>query len=372
MKLEKLSTSALVCAIRMLCHTSFKRKKLSDWAQRHGVDNWSKLNKAQLRDALITYCINMCVSKEGMDPRIQIWPEVQYGEVARYQGLASHERLNLLPDGKDEHEEWDELFDDLPVRNGGPLDKPTLVIVLSLQASMEMALVTVDTYSDPAFDQRHVQRAALDRRMKALTKHGNGGPEHYKLTQKMMAANSKARNAAKVAGREDPHPEVTQAWDHFNEIKEKMERLMGTDKRYYSYVTDIAPFVPKTKARDTRIKLRLQRIEWLKEAMDEVQAELDLMEKDGIPPNWVYRDDRESEVYDDAWAHNASLNRGEDMAWDHVREERRQEMVGPLKLWVRQKKWEYTRGDQAYDEWLTKKYQAWWARVLASRRATQR
>jgi hypothetical protein len=351
MRVDKLDTDKGIRAIE-LC------QEVSDEV----LAKWCKENDVEDRDALILSILDHLCFLNQEDPRVdnQTWPEYSYGDVAQLQGLASHERLNILPDGKDEHEEWDELFYDEPTWNSGPLDKPTLVKILSLQASMEQALIDVSTYTNPVFETRHKQRAALDRRMKAYKKNGDGGPEHYELTKKMMAANTRARNAAMAAGREDAHPRVVEAWESFNHHKELMEKEMGQNKqRYYSFVTNVAPFIPTNLSTDSKLTWKKKRIKWLMDAIDEVEAELAIEEEHGLNPNYIYRDDDKSRVYDDAWARDDSLNRGEDLAWDYLKEREEQEETKLLKLYYKPK--EISKGDQAYNEWLTKKYQTWWA-----------
>lgn len=328
--------------------------------------------KAEMQERLSTAIINQIIAVEQHDPRIQIWPDFRYSCVAQLHGLDEDERLNILE--WDDREEWDELFDDLPTRLNGPMDKQVQIAVLEYQILMEWCLLAVDRNTSPVFERRNAQRAALDRRMKAWHKAGcPRDPAHKALTSKMMAVNTRLREAAKEAGREEAHPQVVKAWEDFKTLKEQMEKLMGTAKgAYYGYVADVAPFVPKGISGGEKYKMRHKRIKWLKAAILELETELELEDVDHLSPNWITRDDDESRRYDDFIEHSKMLNRGEDMRDAHCREMWDGRPDVHLKLVWRKRHWEVTRGEQAYWDWLTQKYQAWWAATQAQRCSARR
>jgi len=345
MKISKLTTDNGVKALELV--QQVKAPTLRKWCRENDLEPG---RKAEMQERLSTAIVEQIVCVEQHDPRVQIWPEFRYSCVAQMCGLEEHERLNIM-DFQDEREEWDELFDDLPSRLTAPMDKRTQVYILMLQTRMEQHLMIVDMHSSPAFHKRDVQRKFLDRHMKAWIAAGSPeSDEHKEWTFKLKAANTRAREAAKAAGREK-NETVARAWEAFNLLKEAADRAMGTAKAaYYGFIAEVAPFVPKCLSRGDKLTMRKKRIEWLQATIMELEAELELEEVDHLAPNWITRDDDQSRRYDDFMEHSYMLNRGEDLRDAHCREMWDGRPDVHLKLRWREYKWEMSEGEKAYNE----------------------
>jgi hypothetical protein len=290
-------------------------------AEVNGVDK----DQRGKRSYLITMCIDEMrqLGEEYFSEPDHIieMPWVTYREAARASSLDSHERLNL----DRTMDQLDALFDDEFAVHKVGIDWDVLAKVMEIQIKMEEVMRVIDYVTNPVFERRDIQRRALDRHMKSMNawKAQGRSKEHYKRTQLLMKANTRARETAMAAGREDRDPFISSLWDQWNEYRDQCRSLVGWDTRYYGLLASIAPFVPSSQPHHIKREVRVSRAKWLSGGLERNKEHRRKQENQPITPYWITRE--ADEVYDDYAAHSESLNRGEDMRDLHMEETVRNE-----------------------------------------------
>lgn len=323
------------------------------------IDLLADVNGAEkaFRPYLVTMCIEemRALGEEyNSEPEVIVeMPTVTYREGVS--GLADHERLNI----DRPISELDALFDDEMANYRLPIDWDVLTVIVDKQIKMEECMISIDLHSHPAFERREIQRSALDRHMKAMGRWKLEGrqSEHYQLTKVLKLANTRARDAAKEAGRMKKDPMISGLWDSWNGYKDECRAIVGFDTRYYGLLSSLAPFVPREQPHHIKREVRAKRIEWLKEVIKNHQEYKESFENKPITPYWV---DREAaEELDDYKAHSLSLNRGEDYRDLHLMSKSRDEWMDVRNDSVQIQKTRVLHYHTSQVRDITQKYKEW-------------